>query len=496
MIMKAAEKLHQQIASQVQKNPEKTAIIETNTGESISYQDLFTAITRFRSYLGKEPQTILLALPGGILDAIIWLSALTGGHFLIPISPAATEYEYDDLIERHHPTLIITEVQDIRFSQHIKRLHPGECEEIIKNHSDDLFSLVDGRLYLSSSGSTGDPKGMILSLEQIVLTAGYIKESHHITENDRGLTPLPFHHVNAPVVSLMVSMLAGATVIIAPKFSTTNFWNWVETYDPTWISIVPTIVAMLLQTEKPDFLQDSSVRFVRTASAPLPAINLKRFEERFGLPVIETYGISEAASTITANPVPPAIHKAGSVGFPIGVQMRICTYGSDIKQIEDVAPGSVGEICIKGPNVITQYEKGAGKSSFVDGWFRTGDLGHFDEDGYLFITGRIKEVIIRGGENIAPREIEEILLTYPGIKDAAVVGQPDSIYGEKVVGFVVMDLVDKEMEKEIEKKIKEFAREKLSTLKIPERVYVLSELPKGKTGKIDKQSLKRFSQDL
>lgn len=494
--MNAAEKLYHAITIQAEKTPEKIAITETNTGDLISYQDLVTSVVRFRSYLGSEPQTILLALPGSILDAIIWLSALTGGHFLIPVSPESTEFEYNDLIERHHPTLIISAEQTSGLPNTIKKLSLADCEDIISSQNDTLFSLTDGKLYLSSSGSTGDPKGMILSLEQIVLTAGYIMDSHQITEHDRGLTPLPFHHVNAPVVSLMVSMLAGASVIIAPKFSTSNFWNWVETYDPTWISIVPTIVAMLLQTEKPQFLEDSSVRFVRTASAPLPAINLKRFEEKFGLPVIETYGISEAASTIAANPAPPGIHKAGSVGFPLGVSMKICAYGPHGDHIEELSQGTVGEICIKGPNVITRYEKGAGKSSFMDGWFRTGDLGHFDEDGYLFITGRIKEVIIRGGENIAPREIEELLLTYPGIRESAVVGQPDPIYGEKVIAFAVMDSVDKAMEKKIEEQIKTFARKKLSSLKIPERIYVLSELPKGKTGKIDKQSLKRFSQDL
>ena len=168
---------------------------------------------------------------------------------------------------------------------------------------------------------------MVLTATQIVITADNIRVRHELTENDRGLTPLPFYHVNAPIVSLIASILAGGKVIIAPKFSASHFWQWVEKYDPTWISIVPTIVAILLKFDKPKLLTRSSLRFILTASAPLPKANLLRFEKKFGLPVIETYGVSECASTIFSNPLPPKKHKAGSVGLALGLEAKIGSYG-------------------------------------------------------------------------------------------------------------------------------------------------------------------------
>lgn len=285
------------------------------------------------------------------------------------------------------------------------------------------------------------------------------------------------------MVSLVSSVLAGSTLIIAPKYSTGRFWDWVKEYDPTWVSLVPTMLAMLLTTERPDFLDRSSLRFIRTASEPLPQENLKRFEAKFGIPVIETYGLSEAASTVAANPVPPGKHKAGSVGLPLGVKVKVC----DRESGKALSKNEVGEIWIKGPSVMKKYENNLSKGSFTNGWFKTGDLGFLDEDGYIHITGRIKDIIIRGGENISPREIEEVLLGFPGVREVTVVGIPDPIYGESVVAFVVLQ---GNKTKGLDKKMKIYASSKLAPQKVPEKINILDDLPRNKTGKVDKNSLR------
>lgn len=495
--MTGGELLQSKLSHWASNKGKEVAITETSTESTITFENLRYAVTALHSYLGDDSLKILVSLPGSIIDSVLWLSILTGGHLIIPVSPVLTDYEYEDLIKKHSPNLIIRELNSSVNTHSIQSMTYSDCEAIInqgikeKIQLSSQTSIKDGSVFLSTSGSTGEPKGMILSATQITTTAENIGIVHRLSENDRGLTPLPFHHVNAPVVSLATSIITGSSLIIAPKFSKSNFWKWIEKFDPTWVSIVPTIVAILLQTERPDFLDNSSLRFMRTASAPLPAVNLKKFEEKFDIPLIETYGISEAASTIAANPVPPNIHKAGSVGLPLGVTMRICHFDEKTGKLQEVTNSKIGEICIKGPNVISHYEKGAGQKSFVDDWFRTGDLGYFDQDGYLTITGRMKEIIIRGGENISPREIEEVLLEFPSVEETAVVGQPDEIYGEQVVAFVVMQ--QKTTSKSLVEEIEKFARQKLSSIKVPSKIYILDALPRGKTGKIDKPSLRKYS---
>jgi len=475
----------------------KISIIDTDTDRKITYHELLYAIAQLQEFLGYDSQTIILATYGGTINSVFWLTSMIFGHHLLPISPNTTEFEYKELLSKckDKPTLLITPTDTWITEPHTKQLSVSDIETIIakgiKNKTafkpNDKQS--DGTVYLETSGSTGKPKGMILTATQIVITAENIGRRHELTRNDRGLTPLPFYHVNAPIVSMVTSILTGGTVIIAPKFSASHFWEWVEKYDPTWISIVPTIVAILLKFDKPAFLEKSSIRFVRTASSPLPRTNMIKFENKFSLPVIETYGISEAASTIASNPMPPQKHKPGSVGLPLDLTMEIV----DAKTKKKVRQGDIGEVWVKGEQLIDHYEEGRGTDSFENGGFLTGDLGYFDEEGYLFLTGRKKEIIIRGGENIIPREIEEILLTYAGIVEAAVVGQPDNILGEKVVAFLV---VEKLNEKDLVEKIKNFASNKLSPQKIPAEIYILDELPRGKTNKIDKNVLKKLTPEF
>jgi acyl-CoA synthetase (AMP-forming)/AMP-acid ligase II len=475
--------------------PDKVYIGEAETGYALTYTQTLAAVNSMRQALGNTPLTLVLSLSSGIANAVLWLSALSGGHSLVPVSPSATDREKLLIAKRHRPDIVCVEhEEDARGfecpSAEVWTRH--NCETIIQQASalktQKSQEPVEGRVYLATSGTTGEPKWVMLTEQQVAWTAEHVRSSHGLTIQDRGLTVLPFFHVNAPVVSLCASLLAGSTVVIAGRFSRQRFWSWVEQYNITWASIVPTIIAILLDTDRPAFLP-GSLRFVRTGSAPLPPADLCAFEARFSVPVIETYGLSEAASMVVANPIPPGIHKPGSAGLPVGVELRICyplTPGKE-PELRDVPRGETGEICVLGPGVIDAYQDNRGEKSFQNGWFRTGDLGCLDEDGYLFIKGRLREVINRGGENIAPREIEEALQSYPAVREVAVVGRPDPIYGEQPVAYLsVCECWNQESAGELRR----HAARHLSPQKIPVDFIILDTLPRNATGKIERRLLR------
>lgn len=472
--------------------PEKVFIIEAESGESITYKQFLSAVYEMRRYLGAQPQRIALTLPPGITTAVTWINVLTGGHTLIPLSPQATGQEKARMGQRYQPdVLLVEQAEDARgfACPAATVLNRWDSEGLIRQAPAPGSMLAkEGQVFLHTSGSTGEPKGVALQERQIAWTAQHIRTSHRLSPEDRGLSVLPFFHVNAPVVSLCASLIAGSSVVIARRFSRRNFWRWVEDYQVTWPSIVPTILAILLGTERPSFLP-GTVRFVRTASAPLPASQMLAFEAKFGLPVVETYGLTEAASQVTANLVPSGVRKPGSVGLPTGVALRICTPLTDNSNqpLTDVEPGATGEICVFGPSVIKSYIGDVDEEAFQEGWFRTGDLGYLDEDEYVYITGRIREVIIRGGENIAPREVEEVLLTHPAVREVAVVGRPDAIYGEVVVAYVVPQ---NPTETDIAQQLHQYTSQQLSPAKVPVDFIIENALPHTNSGKIARHELR------
>lgn len=488
--------LFKSLTTWAEKQPDAPFICEAESGQEINYAQALIAVCALRYLFGESPSRIVLMLPGGIINALCWLSALSGGHHLIPLSPNATEKEKAAVASRYRPDIVLVE-QDADASgfasPQLRVLTRLACESVLAQaQSSDPPAAREGFVYLATSGSTGRPKGVVLSERQITWAAANVRASHRLTPDDRGLTVLPFFHVNAPVVSLCASLLAGSTVVIARRFSRSQFWSWIERYQITWASIVPTIAAMLLETERPAFLP-GSLRFLRTGSAALFPVHLRAFEERFGIPLIETYGLSEAASQIVANPLPPEVHKPGSAGKPTGVALRIC-YPREQQsepELRDVADGEIGEICVAGPGVIRAYENNEEAEAFQDGWFRTGDLGYLDKDGYLFIKGRLREVINRGGENIAPREVEEVLQSHPTVREAAVVGRPDIIYGERVVAYLTTQIPWNE---ESARGLNSYLARHLTAPKVPVDLIVLEELPRNATGKIDRRLLRAREQ--
>ena len=488
--------------------PDAPFIVEADTGAVMTYAAIASAVRRWRQALGPAPVVIALALPGGAPAAIVWLTALTGGHRLVLCSPEATADERRRLGETQRPDVVVVAQRadaDAFGRPDARVFTAADLTTLITlgastgDVADDgeAFAPHEGIARLTTSGTTGEPKGVWLTERQIAWGAEQVRRSHRLTSADRGLCVLPFFHINAPVVSLCATVLAGGAVVIAPRFSVHHFWEWVERERITWASLVPTIITMLLSTEKPARLP-GALRFVRTASAPLPIARQLAFERQFGVAVVETYGLSEAASQVTANPVPPGRRKVGSVGRPTGVELVIAAPASEGADgmagdtgdgggaPQPLAQGDEGEICVRGPGVIGGYEGDVDATAFVDGWFRTGDLGYLDADGYLFITGRLRDTINRGGEKVAPREIEEVLLAHPTIRDAAVLGAPDPLYGQRVVAFIVPN---GPWNARTEAALRTYCTLRLSAYKTPETFYVVGALPRNANGKLSRRAL-------
>ncbi len=343
-----------------------------------------------------------------------------------------------------------------------------------------------GGIYLCTSGTTGAPKGILLREDQLCHVAASVAGHHRLFPADRGYCCLPLFHVNAEVVGLLATLAAGACLVLDRKFSRRGFWELIEQRRITWVNAVPAIIAVLAMAP-PAAPAAGRVRFVRSASAPLPPSVLRRFEEAYGIPVIETYGMTEAASMIAANPL-DGPRKAGSVGRPAGTQVRIARLAAG--RYVPAPALEVGRVQIRGRGVITEYaQNGPPGAIDPDGWLDTGDLGHLDQDGYLFLAGRSDDVINRGGEKIYPREIEDVLLAQPGVRSAAVVSAHDDVLGERPVAYVVPagpwpgELADA---------LRAACEAALPRPKRPTAFCLVPELPLGPTGKVARRRLQEL----
>ena len=290
---------------------------------------------------------------------------------------------------------------------------------------------------LPTSGTTGRPKLVPLTGSQLLRAAARIASHHALTPVDRGYSPLPLFHVNAQVVEILSTFVAGDSLVVDDRFHASRFWAAAEDFQVTWLNLVPAILGILGEGAPPAEAAAWRVRFARSASAPLPPAVLDRFEARSGIGVLETYGMTEAASQITANPLLRSRRRPGSAGRPTGVAVRIVgAHGGELP------PGETGAVEIRGAQVIGAY-LGPGRRPIqargADGWLRTGDLGFRDSADFLYLAGRSDDVINRGGEKVHPLEIEEVLLSDPHIRGAAVVGRPHHLLGEECVAYVVTD---------------------------------------------------------
>ncbi len=348
----------------------------------------------------------------------------------------------------------------------------------------------DDAMLIYTSGTTGNPKGVLLTHTNVLAGASNVVGAHELTAADRGLCVLPLCHINAQIVSLFGVLASGGTIVLPHRFSTSQFWGWIADYECTWFSVVPTIIAYLLhERDELDARTREAlarIRFGRSASAPLPPALHEQFESRFGIPIVETMGITEAAAQILTNPLPPAARKIGSPGLPYGNEVIIAT-----PEGAELDSGEQGEILVRGANVMRGYLRDPAATAAAvdaDGWLHTGDLGAKDDDGYVFVTGRLKELIIKGGENISPREIDDALFSHPAVVEAGALGVPDDDFGEDVVACVVVR-DDAECE---EQELIEHCAARTGTFKAPRRILFLRDLPKGPTGKVQRHELAKL----
>ena len=346
-------------------------------------------------------------------------------------------------------------------------------------------STDDVALVLHTSGSTGRPKRVPLKHANLSISAQNVARSYDLTPGDVSLCVMPLFHVHGLVASTLATLASGGTVVVPAKFSPLSFWRTARDHGVTWYSAVPTLHQLLLAragdpsdpSRRP--AGTGKLRFIRSCSASLPPAVMHALEAAFGAPVLEAYGMTEAAHQMASNPLPPSERRPGSVGRGTDVKISIMDQAG-----HHLAIGEAGEVVIQGPNVITGYENNpeANASSFVDGWFRTGDQGVLDQHGYLTLVARIKELINRGGEKISPREIDEVLLTHPAIAEAVCFGVPHGTWGEEVEAAVVL----REGETASAADVLAFCRERLADFKRPKQIHITQAIPRTATGKIQR----------
>ena len=339
-------------------------------------------------------------------------------------------------------------------------------------------------LLMYTSGTTGNPKGVILSHGNLLAAGNNVVIGHDITAADIGMCVLPIYHINGLCVTVMGTLASASGLVIPYRFSVSGFWQQVEANNVTWFSAVPTLFAYLLNDEVPVTIDRDRLRFARSASAPLSPEIHRQFEKKFGIPIIETMGLTETGAQILSNPMPPAARKIGSPGVAVGNEIMI---GDENQQ--QIPVNQTGEILVRGDNVMQGYldqPEETAKTITPAGWLRTGDLGHIDEDGFVFVTGRIKELIIKGGENIAPREIDEVLLEHEAVLEAAAFAVPCVNYGQSVEAGIRL----KPGHDVSEVELAAHCVARLGKFKSPDVIHVLKDLPKGPSGKV--QRLKLF----
>ncbi|NMN98290.1 class I adenylate-forming enzyme family protein [Antrihabitans stalactiti] len=435
----------------------------------------------FHAHGVSAGDVVAVMLPNNVSLVVSLFAAWRLGAAVTPINPslvgAEIAYQSSDAAAR----LLITD-QEGDFGGTVltpSELTAAEPTDIAAAPSDDALALL-----IYTSGTTGRPKGVMLDHSNLNAMCAMVIEAFSLTATDRSLLVLPLFHVNGIVVSTLSPLLVGGSATIVGRFSPKTFFDRVERCKATYFSAVPTIYTMLAALPADVPSDTSAVRFAVCGAAPASVELLEKFESRYGITIVEGYGLSEGTCASTINPL-EGPRKAGTVGLPLpGQTIRIADADG-----APVPAGEAGEVLIQGPNVMRGYLNRPDETAktIVDGWLHTGDVGRLDPDGYLMLVDRAKNMIIRGGENIYPKEIESVVYQLPEIAEAAVVGRSSAVYGEEPVLFVALHSGATLTAEEI------FAhtRQHLSKYKLPVDITVVDELPKNAVGKLDKPSLRR-----
>jgi acyl-CoA synthetase (AMP-forming)/AMP-acid ligase II len=470
-----------------------TAVIVPEVGIRVTYDSLRQQVLAMADALAsagiRRGDRVALVLPNGLPAIVSFLAASIAGT-AAPLNPA---YPYEEFlfflgdtdarilicpsVEAEYARSAAADRKIPVFSVEMSDQGTVHLVDPPKGVSVTVPTADDIALILHTSGSTGRPKRVPLRHFNLAVSSANIANTYALSEEDVSLCIMPLFHIHGLMASTMATLLSGGAVVVPTRFNALAFWRTVREYRVTWYSGVPTTHQLLLARtrEKPE--DAASLRFIRSCSAPLSPELIHKMEGIFGVPFVEAYGMTEAAHQMTSNPLPPRHRKAGSVGVGAGIRISIMD-----------APGNHlgtdqrGEVVIQGANVFRGYENNpeANARAFVNGWFRTGDQGFLDEDCYLHLTGRIKDIIIRGGENIAPHEIDEVLLKHPAIAAAVTFGFLHPTLGEDVAAAVVLHQPGSETELSLLK----HCRDHLAEFKCPKKIYIVESIPTTTTGKI------------
>lgn len=489
---------------QAERNPDATAILGLGRapltyGRLLDHAD---CVVRTLNEVGVgRGDCVAIVLPNGPEMAVAFISVAAGATSA-PLNPAYQASEFDFFLSDLNAKALIVQagmnspVVDVAQALGVQVI---ELSPVVEAEA-GMFRLEGGQparpacsgfaepddvaLVLHTSGTTSRPKIVPLTHLNICTSAHNIQATLKLARNDRCLNVMPLFHIHGLIGATLSSLAAGASIVCTPGFDVSRFFEWMDEFHPTWYSAVPTMHQANLghAPANREIIARCPLRFIRSSSSSLPPQVMSELEQMFGVPVIESYGMTEASHQMTSNPLPPQPRKPGSVGIAAGPQVAIMDEGGNL-----LSAGEIGEIVILGDNVTCGYANNpaANESAFVDSWFRTGDQGFFDTDGYFFITGRIKEIINRGGEKIAPREIDEVLMDHPAVAQAVAFAVPHSTLGEDVAAAVVL----RESVSATERELREFAFGRLADYKIPSRVLIVDEIPKGPTGKLQRIGL-------
>lgn len=485
-------------------SPDSVAFVAGADGRQVTWADLARHANRW-SGLATERQVAPRSRVGLVVEdpltfAAAYLGCLSAGLGTVPLDPRATNAELAGAASRLRVDTLLSDRGDVLEEASeielwgIDSHGPSTARKMPVGPRPADGTPIRPAALLASSGTTGDPKGIPLSEYQLVHAARRIARHHLIGPRDRGYTPLPLFHVNAQVVGLLTTLVSGSCLVVDRRFVSDEYWDRVTHWRPTWLNAVPAVLAALLDRAPPPASVADHVRFARSASAPLPVPVLRCFEDHTGIGVLETYGMTEAASQVTANPIQQSQRRPGSVGQAVGIGLTVTA--------EDGRParsGEVGEVRLTGSPVVSHYIQLSGTvpeklSAARDkgGWLSTGDLGVLDEYGYLHLVGRTDDVVNRGGEKLYPREVEEVILCHPDVVSVAVVPAPHPRLGQVPVAFVTSrpswpgPLASGPLAEELH----HLCQARLTHYKWPTEIYVAASLPTGPTGKILRRDLR------
>jgi acyl-CoA synthetase (AMP-forming)/AMP-acid ligase II len=475
-----------------------TAVIVPELNLHVSYDSLRRQVLEMANALAsagiRRGDAVAIALPNGLPAIVSFLAASIAGK-AAPLNPAYPYEEFLFFLGDTHARLLIcppagadfarTAAADLKIPVMSVGMNERGNVQLIDAPSGVTASeptADDIALVLHTSGSTGKPKQVPLRHFNLAVSSANIANTYGLTEQDVSLCIMPLFHVHGLMASTMATLLSGGTVVVPAKFNALTFWRTVKEHHVTWYSGVPTMHQLLMARSHGKPAEAASLRFLRSCSAPLSTELIQKIEDQFGVPFVEAYGMTEASHQMTSNPLPPRHRKAGSVGVGAGLRIRIMD-----KAGNSVENNQRGEVAIQGANVFRGYENNpeANASAFVNGWFRTGDQGYLDEDCYLHLTGRIKDIIIRGGENIAPHEVDEILLKHPAVAAAVTFGCAHPTLGEEVAAAVVLHEPHGATESELIK----HCRELLAEFKCPKKIYTVKSIPTTGSGKIRRRAV-------